>query len=107
GEYLTAEADVVLQIHIEQGSGEQRALREVPLDAHVVVRGPDGLEIRITASATADARNLPRRGEVGRAREGRVVGARHGLGDRKARHNVRRHVDLEVGTRQEVAVSVA
>src|SRR5260221_10930160 len=52
---LAAEAHKVLQVHVEQAGRQERALGEVPLEARVVVDRADGLEIRVTARAAANA----------------------------------------------------
>ena len=78
-EGLTAEADVVLQVHVKERPCKQRSLREVPLQADVVVGRADRLQVRVATRAAADPGEGPGRSEVGGPGECRVIRARHGL----------------------------
>src|SRR5690606_19032758 len=94
--------DVVADVLVEHGAGQDRVVGEVPLGGEVQVGGAVRVQVRVAAAAGERLRAQPQVG--GHVAE---VGPRDHLGRREAQHQVVGQVidDVEVG--QEVVVLLA
>ena len=98
---VVAKSDIVRQIHVEQARRQQRLRREIPLERRVDIRGADRLQVRIAAVA-----GVRRVLGADRPAQRAVIRTRHRSGDREARDEILRQIELEVGARQDVGVSM-